>query len=184
MPRDGQEIPAGLSVAEALWLLARHPWRYVIRRWNYKSAITSSLFRGGLFFSVNLTAGVSAATAALLTEFVFRFATSGCYGALTQAFRRVEPARDAMIAVMILLPAAGHGLELLVHWVRGTANLEASILASVAMTVVSTSFNLYAMRRGVLITGGEGRSLRHDLGRLPALFAGFIRDVLRGAVRA
>ncbi|MGE0044066.1 MAG: hypothetical protein AB7H88_09935 [Vicinamibacterales bacterium] len=183
MRPDAPEVPGGLRAAEVLRLVARHPWRYVVRRWNYKAAVTSSLVRGALFFAANLAAGLPAATAALLTEFVFRFATSGCYGALTQAFRRVEPARSAMVTAMIVLPACGHGLELVVHWLRGTVNLGASVAASVALTVVSTAFNLYVMRRGALITGAEAGSLAADLRRLPSLFLEFVADLLRHAVR-
>ena len=183
MRPEAPEVPAGLGAGEVLRLVARHPWRYVIRRWNYKAAVTSSLVRGALFFATNLAAGLSAAAAALLTEFVFRFATSGCYGALTQALRRVEPARNAMVTAMIVLPACGHGLEFVVHWLRGTANLHASVAASVALTVVSTAFNLYVMRRGALITGEDAGSLAGDLRRLPSLFVEFLTDVVRHAVR-
>ena len=128
------DVPAGLSVSGVLWLVAAHPWQYVARRWNYKSAALSSLFRAGLFFSVNLSAGLDAALAAMAAEFAFRFVTAGFYGALTQAFRRAEPERAATLAVMVLLPIAGHSLELALHWSRGTPRLAESILASVALT--------------------------------------------------
>lgn len=167
------EVPAGLSVGAMLRLLLRHPWHHLGRRWNYKSAVTSSLFRGLLFFSTNLTAGLGAALGALATEFWFRFLTAGYYGALTQAFRRVEPPRAAMMAAMIVLPTVGHGLELLVHWLRGTPNLSASIGVSIFFTVFSTSFNLFAMRQGALITGSNSTSLWQDLRRMPALLGAF-----------
>jgi hypothetical protein len=170
--------PSGLTVAGLLRLLVRHPWRYLGSRWNYKSALTSSLFRGLLFFFTNVTAGWSAAVAALSTEFWFRFPTAGYYGALTQAFRSVEPARTAMIAALIVLPTVGHGLELVVHWLRGTPNLSASIGISVLFTVFSTSFNLFAMRRGALIIGDGSRSLLDDFRRMPALIGAFVSSIL------
>ena len=43
-------------------LVARHPWRYVFSRWNYKAAITSALFRAQIFFAVNAAAGLDAAS--------------------------------------------------------------------------------------------------------------------------
>ena len=129
-------------------------------RWNYKSALLSSIIRAGLFFGVNAGAGAEAAVAAMTANCGYRFSTAGFYGALTQAFRRVEPQRDAILGAMVIVPAISHGLELLVHWWRGTDLLAASVTASVAMTAFSTTFNVFAMRRGVLIVGrrAAGRS--------------------------
>ena len=172
--RPDPEVPPGLGVRQVLLLVARHPWRYVARRWNYKSAALSSLFRAGLFFTVNLGAGVNAAVGAMAAEFALRFMTAGFYGALTQAFRRAEPPRAATVTAMVLLPLAGHMLELAVHWGRGTPRLAESIFASVVLTAVSTAFNLYAMRRGALIIGDGSGSLLQDLTRMPSLFASFL----------
>ncbi len=169
-----REVPPGLSVRQVMWLVTRHPWRYVARRWNYKSAAMSSLFRAMLFFAVNLSAGLGAAAGAMTAEFAFRFATAGFYGALTQAFRRVEPERTATLAVMVLLPVVGHSLELALHWSRGTPHLAASIAASVALTAFSTAFNLFAMRRGALIVGDGSRSLVQDLAHMPTLMGSFL----------
>lgn len=154
-------------------MLVQHPWRLALSRWNYKSAIVSSTCRAPLFFVTNLPAGLAAAAGAMWTEFVFRFVAAGVYGALTQAFRRVEPPAAATVTVMVLLPLVGHSAELAVHWLRGTPHLGESIAASIAFTVMSTAFNLFAMRRGVLITGAGSRSLAHDLARMPALLAAF-----------
>src|SRR5262245_63905753 len=102
--------------------------------------------RAGLFCAINASAGPDAAVSAMTTELVFRFTTSGFYGAMTQAFRRVEPAGAALFAVMVLLPLVSHSLELVVHWWRGTAVLATSIILSVVFTALSTAFNLFAMR--------------------------------------
>jgi hypothetical protein len=112
--------------------------------------------------------------AAMLTEFVFRFTTAGFYGAATQAFRRVEPPLYGTVGAAILLPAAAHSLELVVHWARGTPELAASLIASVAFTALSTSFNLFAMRRGALVVGADGSSLLTDLSRMPRLVVSFL----------
>ncbi len=142
--------------------------------WNYKSAVLSSCFRSSLFFTTNLSAGVDAATAAMVTEFAFRFVTSGFYGAATQAFRRVEPPRLGTLGAIAVLPAVAHSLEFVVHAARGTPELATSMAASVAFTVLSTAFNLFAMRRGVLIVGAGAGSLCRDLASLPRLMVSFI----------
>lgn len=166
-----------------VWIL-RHPGEALFRRWNYKSAVLSSALRGGLFFAVNLRAGPEAATAAMLTEWSFRACTSGFYGALTQAFRRAEPQRLAMLCVLLLLPAVSHALELAVHWWRGTPELFMSIGASVLLTVVSTAFNLFAMRRGALVVGQGGRPILEDLRRMPELVVAFVTLLARSCTRA
>src|SRR5205807_9410121 len=71
--------------------LIRYPVRYLVRLWNWKSALLSSLFRGLLFLFVNLLAGWPAAVRAMSTELALRFATSGFYGAITEAFSAARP---------------------------------------------------------------------------------------------
>lgn len=135
--------------------------------------------RGGIFFAANARAGVDAATAAMLTEFGFRFAASGFYGALTQRFRRVEPPYLGLVGALLVLPAVGHSLEFLVHSWRGTSELAASMIGSIAFTILSTAFNLFAMRRGVLVSGEGARSLFDDLRAMPRLVLLFVAAARR-----
>jgi hypothetical protein len=165
--------PGGVTVTQALRRFSRQPGKYLLARWNWKSALLSSLFRAAIFFAANLTAGLPGATSAMTTELLFRGITSGFYGALTEGFRDVEPPGAAALSVMVLLPLTNHSMEFLVHWMRGTPNLAPSIAASVFFTALSTLFNLYAMRRGVLIVGSGRSSLRQDLVRMPRLLLDF-----------
>jgi hypothetical protein len=167
--------PRGVG-AVVRWIVM-HPWEAIGRRWNYKSAVLSALCRGALFFATNLSAGLDAAAAAFLTELGFRFATAGFYGALTQAFRRVDPPAHGTAAALVALPGVAHSLEWVVHRWRGTPELAASIAASLVFTALSTAFNLFAMRRGVLIVGEGGGSLLADLRRMPRLMVSFIAPV-------
>ena len=162
------------TVAEALLSVVRDPIGRLIRDWNWKSALTSTVLRAPIFFFVNLSAGRKAAVGALLTELVLRSLTSGIYGSLTEALRDAEPNWLAGLTASVLMPFANHSLELLVHWLRGTPKLAHSILDSVCFTVFSTLFNLYAMRRGALIVGENQQSLGHDLRRMPRLIGGFL----------
>jgi hypothetical protein len=127
--------------------------------------------RARVFFVVNLPAGMSSGVRAMLTELAFRGIVSGVMGTMTQAFSR---AHHAWVALFIL-PAIGHTLEYLVHRSAGTARLGESVAASIAFSIVTTSFNLFAMRRGALVVGDEGQSLLDDFRRLPTLFAAFLR---------
>jgi hypothetical protein len=145
-----------------------------IRRWNWKSALLSSVFRAAIFFGANLAAGWRVAVAAMSVELIYRGISAGFFGALTQAFRDAQPASLATAATLIILPLASHSLEFTIHLARGTPKLITSIVSSVIFTIVSTLFNLYAMRRGVLIVGSEGRSLANDFRALPRIIGGFL----------
>jgi hypothetical protein len=165
------------TVGQVLIGILRHPIDRVGRRWNWKSAVLSSASRASLFFTANLSAGLDAAFAAMLTEFVFRGATAGFYGGLTQSFRRATPHWLASVTVMVLLPICTHTTEFFVHWFRGTEKLAASLTVSAVFTIISTLFNLFAMRRGVLIVG-EGRgSLLADLRQIPRLIVLFVASI-------
>lgn len=160
------DCPHATTPARALANLIARPWEPLIKNWNWKSAVLSSLVRASVYFGVNLGAGLRRALAAMLTEFVFRAITSGSYGAITQSFRHVRPMWKAVATLVPTLLLFQHSLELLVHWARGTPRLAASIGVSIALTFVSTIVDLALMRQGLLVTGSEGKSLLEDLAGL------------------
>src|SRR5262245_59030135 len=172
------------SVGAVFRRLLRDPLSTLCGRWNWKSALLSSLLRSAIFFFANLSAGLPAALAAMQTELFFRAISSGFYGALTESFCEAEPPWAATLAVAVFLPFANHSLEFLIHWMRGTRRLVPSILFSVCFTLVSTLFNFYAMRRGALVVGEGRRSLAQDLRAMPRLLVDFILVVPRGIRRA
>lgn len=110
----------------------------------------------------------------MLAEFGYRGITSGFYGAITQAFRQAEPPWAAGAVTAVLLPLLSHSIELALHLIRGTPRILTSIISSVCFTVLSTTFNLYAMRRGALVVCPGACSLAADFRRIPRLLAGFI----------
>jgi len=165
--RGGKTVP----VREVIRSLACHPIEMIAHRWNWKSAVLSTLIRGCIFFFANLVTRLHAALGAMAAEFVYRGLASGFFGALTEAFCEAEPVWLAGLTVTLLL-ALGHSVEFAVHWLRGTPQLRFSMVGSVAFTGVSTLFNLYAMRRGALIAGEGGQSLVSDLRRMPGLLMG------------
>jgi hypothetical protein len=188
-PKDSRPEPRGIetdrlqksrraadapTVGAVLEALLRHPARLLIERWNWKAAVLSSLLRAAIFFFTNLVAGWHAAVGALLAELALRAATSGFYGAITEAFSEARPAWAAMAAAMVVLPLLNHSLEFLVHWLRGTPKLGLSMTASVIFTAISTSFNLYVMRHGVLTVGKRSKSLHEDLALLFPLLGRFL----------
>jgi hypothetical protein len=134
----------------------------------------SAIYRAPIFFLTTLKAGWRTALSAFVVEGLFRAATSGVMGAITQAVRNLNPQWLALLIVLAIVPGVVQALELLVHWLRGTPNLKTGLLVSTVITCISCLFNWYAMRQGTLLTGGEGNSFGTDLKRLPMVILRFI----------
>lgn len=175
--------PEGVPLLSVLRWACAHPFDLFIRRWNWKSAVFSALFRGLIFFTVNLQVGWRAALGAMLAEFVWRSVTSGGWGAVTQMLCKVRPLWQAVFGTMFVMPLAAHTIEFVIHYARGTPLLARSILVSVCFTQVSDLFNLYVMYNGAMLVGGEARPFGEDLRRVPALIAGFLLVLPRLAAR-
>jgi hypothetical protein len=163
-----------VTVSDVLKDLRTNPNELLIRQWNWKSALFSSVIRALIFLFANLTAGWRAAAGAMTAEFVLRAITSGFYGSLTQAFRKAEPPWLAALTVLIILPVVSHAFEFAIHLARGTPKLLPSMIASIAFTEISTLFNLYAMRRGALVVGADASSMASDMRQVPRLIVGFV----------
>lgn len=139
------------------------------RFWNWKSALVSAVMRAPVFFAANLQAGLDAATAAFVTEFIYRVTSAGFYGALTEFFAQRRARRAATVQALIVLPLLAHGVEYAVHSFAGTPHIAAALAGSVAMSMATTRFSLFAMRRGLFVAGGQ--SLLADLRDLVVILA-------------
>jgi len=166
-----------MTLTQALFRMVSRPIDLLIRRWNWKAAFFSSLVRGFIFLFANLKSGWHAAAAAMVAEWLYRAPSSGVYGAATQMFGEIEPEWQGALAASVLMPLWSHSLEFCVHYLRHTPHLKASIIASVSFTIISTLFNFYAMRRGMMTVGSNSASITEDLRRLPRIIAGFIAVV-------
>lgn len=149
------------------------------RAWNWKSALSSSIARALLFFFANLSAGLHPAIAAAQTEFLYRAVAAGFYGSLTEHFSRRHASRGATIGAMIVVPGVAHLVELAVHHASGTPRLGTALLMSIAFSLATTRFNLFAMRRGLLL---GNQSLRADVRALSSLAAAALDRARRTAV--
>lgn len=174
-----------MTLRQAVAGVAGNPWNHLFRAWNWKSALFSSLIRGGIFFAVNRRAGFEAATAAMGVEALYAAGAAGFWGSLVQAFRKVEPPWQAAVVLGLLVPGAAHLLEAAVHWLNKTPNLRASVFASMTFSALSMLFNLHMMRQGVMIVGHGRRPLLDDFRRIPFVIATFlitgVRLLPRGA---
>jgi hypothetical protein len=160
-----------VTVRETFAELVRHPVQCVIVRWHWKSAFISAIVRSLMFFVATLGAGSSRAGRASIVEFLVRVPLVGALASVAQRFRLTEPAWAATAVTTVCLPLVAHAAELAAHTIAGTPRLGTSLPVSIAMSACATTFNLFAMRRGILIVGEGARSLLDDLKALPRLLA-------------
>ncbi len=144
--------------------------------WNWKSAVVSSLCRASIFFVANWSAGLDAAVAAMQVEFLYRAVAAGFYGSMTERFARMRSERRVTWAAMMVVPGISHVVELAIHLWAGTPMLGWSVAGSVAFSILTTRFNLFAMRRGSLTVGHGSATWWQDLKAMPALFVAFLRN--------
>ena len=129
---------------------------------------------------MNLTADWGSAVSAAFTELLYRAPMVGTLASVSQSFRRVQPAWKASLAMMVALPAMGHGIEFAVHSLRGTAKLYESVAASIGFSMISCVVSYLLHRRNVLIVGHGAKPFLVDLGQLPSeLFDLLLRKPLR-----
>ena len=112
----------------------------------------------------------------MFAETAFRVITPGFYGALRQAFRRLEPPWVAFAIILVLAPAAVQLLEFLVHLFYPHAEFEnrSSYFHSDDGTGVAVQLVFDAPR--AMLTGREGRPFSADLKRFPLVY-GFLTAI-------
>jgi len=153
--------------------LLLHPQK-ILLLWNWKAALLSLLLRGPIFLAASLRRGWQTAAAALATESLFCVISAGSYGAAVQTLRDAQPLWLTAIFLTVIVPAIFQVMEYWLHRLRGTPHLRPAEIASLILSALSALFNWYAMRRGTLLVGAEGKSLASDLRRLPFLIFGFL----------
>jgi hypothetical protein len=147
--------------------------------WNWKSAVLSISMRTPVFMTVAATMGGRAIAVAALIDISFRTVVAGFSGALTQYLSTTKRRRLAALTVVVFVPAGSQAAESLIHWGAGTPHLTIALAVSGGMTMASSAFDLYAMRRGVFVVGGESAGLTDDLLRVPTLIRGAFLAALR-----
>ncbi len=167
------------GVAEVARYVLTHPWQVFVRRWNWKAALLSALFRG-LAFALPMTSLVGDdAVRILCIEMGFRIAVGGFWGSLLQAFRGARPAWLAGLSVAVALPAMAHCLEFAALRAGHATHILTGMVVSVAISIGSLIVNLGLMRRGLLLTGGDGQPLSSDLRCIPGALAAMFRGISR-----
>lgn len=190
MPIDKNTIfPTAPTVIGTASKLLKHPVKNILWRWNWKSAILSAIMRSSIYLTTYLfyREGLKAALGAMIVEFLMRSFTAGISGSLIQSFRRAKPVWLATLVVVLLLPTISHTIEFSVHYVHEAAvsylystpmiekSRQASFYFSIAFSILSVIFNMFAARRGAFIVGQDegAQSLWKDIKQMPIIVAEF-----------
>jgi hypothetical protein len=172
------DTPQQASVIATSLELLRRPW-ILLELWNWKAAVLSICLRVPIFLTATLRRGWIEAVSAVVAECIFCAASAGFFGAIVQLFRLAQPQWLALLLLTVILPALFQALEYVLHWTRGTPHLRLAEIASAVVSILSTLFNWYIMRRNTLLVGPEGRRFSSDLARLPRLLLNFITALPR-----
>lgn len=168
-------LPKNPKISEVIKYIFRHPLEMIIRRWNWKAAALSGIMRGAIYFFTHISLGWRAAISAMSAEFLFRIFNSGATSSIGQALRSAQPQWAANIVVMVMFPAYAHIVEYLLHTLNGDKNVNKSIVFSIIFSALSAIFNLFALRRGVLLVKDEEEeTFWSDLKKMPRIFVEFI----------
>lgn len=160
------------SAARILKRLIEDPVGLLVRRWNWKAALLSSVWRGLVFAGLAARRGWWAAGAACGMEILLQTAAAGFSGAVTQAFHRVRPVWPGVVVPVALVLCIQHPLELALHLMRRTPHWRSGVLISIGYSVAATALSLAFMRRGFLLVGEESQTQNGELGRAAASLGG------------
>jgi len=143
--------------------------------WNWKTALSSGLYRAPAF--ALLTSTPNWARPALI-EFAVAALVAGFAGAVVQRLRRAAPVRAALV-ILVALPALLHASEFAAHSLYHTPGRRRALLVSLLMTALAEAFNWHAMRHSALLAGPGSPSLWQDLARMPSLIWQFLLILIR-----
>jgi hypothetical protein len=118
--------------------------------------------------------GFDAMTGAVLAESAVCAIYAGFYAAVVQYIRNRRPVWLTAFIIAVLLPALGQVIEYKVHTWRGTPHRIIAVTISSILSVLSSLFNWYVMRRGTFLVGNERSSFVRDLKRFPLLLWRFL----------
>jgi hypothetical protein len=145
-----------------------------MQHWNWKSALLSAINRSAIFSIATMKRGRAEMSIAVLVEIIFVCATSGIYAAFTQAMRFAEPEWLAATVVALVIPSALYGVDYAAHFYTGMHRVRPAVTFATGLSVLSTLFNLFMMRRGAMVVGEGSQPLWRDLIRIPVLLVQFL----------
>lgn len=159
--------------------IVRHPFEILILRWHWKSALFSGLIRTFIFLIGYHNKGAEIALAAAGIQFAYRTIIGGMGGAVIQKGSKIEPPWHATITIPLIITVISHIFEYIIQVnfdnYYGTNLAGKTVIASIVISIMSAVFNLFLMRRGVMLVKDEQeKSIWKDFAYIPRLLFDFI----------
>jgi hypothetical protein len=173
---SADELEDRPDVWAVLRQLSRHPVHSFVTCWNWKAGALSIFLRVPVYVATTFKYGWRATTIAAVVEAVFASAAAGVYAALTEAIRYATPQAVVAAILLVVLPAVTLLFDALFHYAMRTPNLATGVTVSLVVSILSSGFNWYSMRRGTLLVGRKAHSFGSDIARLPLLIALFVAE--------
>jgi len=171
------------TVTEVFVEIIKSPIKTIVLGWNWKAAVISASIRAGIFFFTTLKAGAGHAIQATVAEAIFAAVVSGAMGAVTQRLRNATPVWMTGVIVSVAMPGILQVLQYWLHLALGTPHLKAGMIVTFIYAAIAMLFNWFAMRRGALLTAGEGQSFWRDILEVPLLIGQFLIAIPVGLMK-
>lgn len=142
--------------------------------WNWKCALLSATMRSSVYLAAMARSGHRERFAAVLVEIAYVSLTAGLWAGLQQRALGIRRRWLGNLAIVVAVPALAQFFDWTAHRLAGPVPPPRALLAVCAFTLLSALFHLHVMRRGVFLTGTQGRSLVHDFRAIPRMIAGFL----------
>ena len=163
------------TVGEVFRYIFSHPIEILVWRWNWKASLIAGILRSSIYLVTHIQFGWRAALGAMSVEFIFRIIITGACGSLLQAFHKATPLWLGTLCVMVMLPGVTHLIEFGLHTLNADQGKGTAIIISIIFSIFSAIFNLFAMRRGILLVKDENQqSLWQDIKQFPLIILEFI----------
>lgn len=155
------------------------PWNWPLTGkaascWNWKCALMSAVVRSCVYLAAMAHGCAHNRLAVVVVEMAYVTLTAGFYAGLQQHALGFRSRLLGDLAIVIGVPGLSMTLDWLIHRATGAAAGGRATFAVCLFALISALFHLHVMRRGVFLTGHQGRSLVEDFRRIPRLVASFV----------
>lgn len=141
--------------------------------WNWKCALLSATVRSAVYVAALAHDRLHSAPMLVAVEIAYVTLTAGLWAGLQQRALGLRSRLAGNAAIAVGVPGLAQFCDWLAHHAVGPAAPPRALAAVCVFTLISALFHLHVMRRGVFLTGPEGRSLGDDFRRMPRMVAGF-----------
>lgn len=161
--------PAALpSSSNPVWV------RRLFSCWNWKCALLSATARSFVYLIAMSRTHSHGRLGVVLVEMAYVTLTAGLYAGMQQMALRMRSQLAGNLIVVLGVPGLSQIFDWLVHIAVHAPIPHRALWSICVFTLLSASYHLHIMRRGIFLTGQGGHTLLDDFKSIPRLTLGFI----------